>query len=188
MGCSGYFSQVIQSVADARLRIYLYHIPPVAQVGVPPAVVERLFKAYPATIAGVKDSSGDWANTEKLLALAPQGLAIFPGSEVFLLRGLRAGGAGCITAGANVNPGPIARVYREWRSPEADRLQAGIDRIRAIFQVRGNLIPQLKAVLAHYAQDPEWRTVRPPLVAMEDAGGLLRELEEAGFTMAGMSF
>jgi 4-hydroxy-tetrahydrodipicolinate synthase len=186
-GLFRYFSQVIQSVADARLRIYLYHIPPVAQVGVPPAVVERLFKAYPATIAGVKDSSGDWANTEKLLALAPQGLAIFPGSEVFLLRGLRAGGAGCITAGANINPGPIARVYREWRNPEADQLQAGIDRIRAILQARGNLIPQLKAVLAHYARDPEWSTVRPPLMALEDAGSLVRELEEAGFTMPGLS-
>jgi 4-hydroxy-tetrahydrodipicolinate synthase len=182
------YSEVIQRVGDARLKIFLYHIPPVAQVAVPPALVGRLLKAYPGTVVGVKDSSGDWANTRALLEYAPDGLTVFPGSELFLLQGLRAGAAGCITATANVNPGPIAEVHRRWREPGADALQAGIDRVRTIFQSHGPMIPALKAALAHFAQDPGWRTVRPPMVELEDAGALVADLRGAGFTLPGMPF
>jgi 4-hydroxy-tetrahydrodipicolinate synthase len=183
------YSEVIQRVGDARLRIYIYHIPPVSNVPVPVALVERLLKAYPGTIAGVKDSSGDWASTEALLALAPQGLSVFAGSEVFLLRNMRGGGAGCITAGANVNPAAIDQVFRRWRDPEAPALQAGIDRIRAILQAHGSMIPALKAVTAHFGQDPAWKTVRPPLVELDegDEQALLEDLREAGFAMPGLS-
>src|SRR6476619_162599 len=45
----------------------LYHIPPVAIVGITPKLVERLLKAYPNAVAGMKDSSGDWNNTKMFL-------------------------------------------------------------------------------------------------------------------------
>jgi len=66
-GLYRHFSEVVQRVGDARLRIYLYHIPPVAIVGITPKLVERLLKAYPTAIAGMKDSSGDWNNTKTFL-------------------------------------------------------------------------------------------------------------------------
>jgi dihydrodipicolinate synthase/N-acetylneuraminate lyase len=44
----------------------------------------------------------------------------FPGSESFLLAAMRNGGAGCISATANVNPAAIDRLYREWQKPDAD--------------------------------------------------------------------
>ena len=66
-GLYRYFSEVVQRVGDARLRIYLYHIPPVAIIGITPRLVERLLKAYPNAIAGMKDSSGDWNNTKTFL-------------------------------------------------------------------------------------------------------------------------
>ena len=50
-GLYRYFSDVVQRVADARLRIYLYHIPPVAVVGITPRLVKRLLKACPSAIA-----------------------------------------------------------------------------------------------------------------------------------------
>jgi len=182
------YSEVIQRVGDARLRIWLYHIPPVSAVPIPPALVERLLKAYPGTIAGVKDSGGDWANTAALLEYAGLGLEVFAGSEVFLLRTMRAGGAGCITAGANVNPAAIDQVFRRWREPEAEALQAGIDRVRTILQSHGPMIPALKAVVAHFAGDPAWRTVRPPLEELPEnqAGALVRDLLAAGFAMPGL--
>jgi 4-hydroxy-tetrahydrodipicolinate synthase len=182
------YSEVIQRVGDARLRIYLYHIPPVSNVPITVALVERLLKACPGTIAGVKDSSGDWGNTEALLAYAGLGLDVFAGSEVFLLRNMRGGGAGCITAGANVNPAAIDQVYRRWREPGAAALQAGIDRIRDILQAHGPMIPALKAVTAHFAKDPAWRTVRPPLVELSEdqEQALLTDLVEAGFGMPGL--
>src|SRR5437016_2211210 len=66
-GLYRYFSEVVQRVGDARLRIYLYHIPPVAVVGITTGLVERLLKDYPKVIAGMKDSSGDWNNTKTFL-------------------------------------------------------------------------------------------------------------------------
>jgi dihydrodipicolinate synthase/N-acetylneuraminate lyase len=66
-GLYRYFSEVVQRVGDARLKIYLYHIPPVAVVGITTGLVERLLAAYPNAIAGMKDSSGDWNNTRMFL-------------------------------------------------------------------------------------------------------------------------
>jgi 4-hydroxy-tetrahydrodipicolinate synthase len=183
------YSEVIQRVGDARLRIYLYHIPPVSGVAISVPLVERLLKAYPGTIAGVKDSGGDWEHTSALLGYAAQGLEVYAGSEVFLLRTLRGGGAGCITAGANVNPAAIDRVFRHWDEPSAEALQAAIDRVRVILQSHGPMIPALKAVTAHFAGDPAWRTVRPPLVELPGAQtqALLDDLMGAGFAMPGLA-
>src|SRR5438552_17197684 len=113
-GLYRYFSEVVQRVGDTRLKIYLYHIPPVAIVGITPKLVERLLKAYPNTIAGMKDSSGDWNNTKTFLdAFARGGFDVFVGSESFLLANLRNGGAGTISATANVNPAAIHKLYAQ---------------------------------------------------------------------------
>jgi 4-hydroxy-tetrahydrodipicolinate synthase len=183
------FSEVIQRVGDDRLQLYLYHIPPVAQVPITLGLIERLLKAYPKAVAGVKDSSGDWNNTKAMIdAFAKQGFEVFAGSEVFLLRNMRAGGVGCITAGANVNPHGIDRVYRGWQSAEAEALQAGIDKVRQILQSQTSMIPALKACIAHYAADPDWVTVRPPLVeqALEERAKMVSDLLAAGFDMPGI--
>ena len=122
-GLYRYFSEVVQRVGDARLRIYLYHIPPVAIVGITPRLVERLLKAYPNAIAGMKDSSGDWNNTKIFLdAFAgencPSGsdFDVFVGSETFLLANMRNAGAGTISASANVNPAAINALYQSAKS------------------------------------------------------------------------
>ena len=183
------FSEVIQRVGDDRLQLYLYHIPPVAQVGITLGLIERLLKAYPKSVAGVKDSSGDWNNTKAMIdAFAKQGFEVFAGSEVFLLKNMRAGGVGCITAGANVNPHGIDRVYRGWQSAEAEALQADADKVRQILQSQVSMIPALKAAIAHYAQDADWMTVRPPLVEMtvEQRAKMVSELLAAGFEMPGI--
>jgi 4-hydroxy-tetrahydrodipicolinate synthase len=183
------FAEVIERVGDDRLRVYLYHIPPVAQVGLGPALVERLLRAYPGIVAGMKDSSGDLANTKRMLELfAGEGFDVFVGSERFLLEGLRGGGAGCITATANVNPGAIDRLFREWRTPAAERLQEDVNAIRSAIE-RRPVIPALKAVLAHHAADPEWLTVRPPLVELPAAEreSLLAELGARGLELPGIA-
>ena len=118
-GLYRYFSEVVQRVGDARLKIYLYHIPPVAIVGITPKLVERLLAAYPNAIAGIKDSSGDWNNTKTFLDAfavragpAVSGFDVFVGSESFLLANMRNEGAGTISATANVNPGAIDALYQ----------------------------------------------------------------------------
>ncbi len=184
-GLFRFFAEVVERVGDARLRVYLYHIPPVAHVGFGPKLVERLLKAYPRMIAGMKDSSGDLAHTRTMLELfAKDGFDVFVGSERFLLAGLRGGGVGCITATANVNPGAIDRLYRAWRSPDAERLQEEANAVRGAVE-KAPVIPGLKAIVAQFAGDPEWLPVRPPLSALAPAqrDALLAELRALGFTM-----
>ena len=179
------FAEVIERVGDARLQLYLYHIPPVAQVPISLALIGRLLKAYPGAVAGIKDSSGDWNNTKAVLdAYANSDFDVFAGSEVFLLDTMRAGGKGCITATGNVNPGPIHRVYENWQKPEADALQAGISATRAILH-KYPMIAALKAVVGHWGRDPDWATVRPPLVELTagEQRSLVAELTAAGFDM-----
>jgi 4-hydroxy-tetrahydrodipicolinate synthase len=182
------FSEVIERTGDERLRLYLYHIPPVSNVAITLELIERLLKRYPGIVAGAKDSSGDWNNTKAMLdRFKDAGFDVFPGSEVFLLDGLRAGGKGCITATGNVNPGAIDGVYRNWRGPEADKLQAGITATRKIVQ-KVPMIPALKAITAHFGNDPQWRTVRPPLTELtpEQDKQVITELKAAGFSMPGL--
>ena len=182
------YAEVIERVADPRLRIYLYHIPPVSQVPITLALIERLLDRYPGTIAGIKDSSGDWANTSAMLErFQPRGFDVFAGSETFLLATLRAGGAGCISATANVNPAAIARLAQSWRGPDADAQQGALDRVRQTFQ-RFPMIPALKAAVAQFADDPSWATVRPPLVALPDEQrrALADALNSIGFDMPGL--
>ena len=183
------FAEVIERVGDERLQVYLYHIPPVSQVSISLNLIEKLLAKYPGSIAGVKDSSGDWSNTKAMLdQFKDAGFDVFPGSEVFLLDGLRAGGKGCITATGNVNPGPISDVYKSWNTGRADALQAGITATRKIMQ-KVPMIPALKAVTAHFGNDPQWRTVRPPLTELtpEQEKQVITELKAAGFSMLGLA-
>lgn len=183
------FAEVIERVGSAQLRVYLYHIPPVAQVPVTLGVTERLLKAYPKQVVGLKDSSGDWSNTKAFLdAFGPSGFDVFVGSEGFLLRNMQHGGRGCISATANVNPGAIAHLYETWRTPEAESQQTRLAEIRDSF-AKLPMIPALKTAIAHYTNDPEWGTVRPPFLplAAEQAKGLVSDLQKKGFAMPGIS-
>jgi 4-hydroxy-tetrahydrodipicolinate synthase len=188
-GLYRHFSEVVQRVGDSRLRIYLYHIPPVAVVGITTGLVERLLKACPNAIAGMKDSSGDWNNTRTFLdAFAKSGFDVFVGSESFLLANMRNGGVGTISATANVNPAAIHKLYTEWKNADADEQQAKLNVTRDAFGKKYLMIGALKQGIAIYANDPAWATVRPPLVELtvEQAKSLAAELKQIGFTMPGL--
>jgi 4-hydroxy-tetrahydrodipicolinate synthase len=182
------FAEVIERVGSSSLRIYLYHIPPVSQVGISLDLIERLVRAYPDTVVGVKDSSGDWDNTNAMLERCWDDFRVFAGAETFLLQNMRKGGAGCISATANINPAAIDHLYREWQSAEAEGLQRELDEIRETAMAYP-MIPALKATVAHFSNDAQWRTVRPPLVALADdqCSALVTSLLKKGFDMPGLN-
>ena len=190
-GLYRYFSEVAQRVGDRCLKIYLYHIPPIAIVGITPRLIERLLKAYPNSIAGMKDSSGDWNTTKTFLdAFSKDGFDVFVGSESFLLANMRNGGAGTISATANVNPAAIHKLYKEWNTTDtdhADQQQAKLNVARGMFSSIKfpSMIATLKQAIAMYRNDPAWTRMRPPLVELttEQAKLLAADLRTIGFTM-----
>ena len=165
------FAQAIDRTGEGRLRVYLYHIPQVSQVGIPLRLIERLLKAYPGVVTGIKDSSLELEHTRALLRAFP-GFEVFVGTEKFLLATLREGGAGCITATANVNAPAIARAFRE----RSEAQQREIDVVREAFE-KLPLIAALKEAIARRTGDARWRAVRPPLVELApDQQASLKEM------------
>ncbi len=183
-GLFRFFAEVIEEIGDEELKVYLYHIPPVAQVGFPLSLIARLRKEFPNTVVGLKDSSGDWANTKAILEAFP-GFEVFPGSEVFLLDGLRNGAAGCISATANVAARSIRNLFDNWQGPDADALQGQVTAVRKAIQAYP-MIPVLKALVAHYREDPGWADVRAPFTEMpaDEAAKAIADLAEThGFKL-----
>jgi 4-hydroxy-tetrahydrodipicolinate synthase len=179
------FATVIDAVADERLRVYLYHIPPVSQVPITRGLIARLLDKYPGIVAGMKDSSGDWNNTKAMLEeFAPRGFNVFAGSETFLLATLRGGGGGCITATGNVNPAAIVQLFKTWRHDGADAQQAKLDATRAVF-AKFPMIPAMKAAIAWKSGRKDWCYVRPPLVELnaEQQQQLQQALDAVKFEM-----
>ena len=174
------FAEVIERVGESDLRVFLYHFPRLSGVPITGGLIALLVDAFPEVVAGVKDSSGDWSNTRMMLDRFPR-LAIFPGSEVFLLDGLRAGGAGCITATSNVNAAGARAVFDAWSegrdaTDTADAAQAAATAVRRAID-RHPGIPAQKYLIAHHRNDPAWRAVRPPMTALTDDAG--RDLLDA---------
>jgi 4-hydroxy-tetrahydrodipicolinate synthase len=184
-GLFAFYSEAVQRIGSPALRIYLYHIPPVAQVPISLSLIERLLKAYPGTIAGIKDSSGDWSNTKAMLDSFDD-FAVFAGSEAFLLDTMRNGGAGCISATANINPAAIHNVYANWQADDADARQKAITEFR--MAIAGfPMIPALKAAIAEVTGDEGWVRMRPPLVDLdaEKRVALRDVMEQFDFQMPG---
>jgi 4-hydroxy-tetrahydrodipicolinate synthase len=170
-GLFRYFEELITRIgADAR--IYLYHIPPIAIVGISVDLVIRLREAFPEQIVGIKDSSGDWDNTRELLGI--DGLVVYPGSELRLIDALELGAPGCISATANTNAAAIAAVIRAHAEGDVDRaigLHAEVVRYRIALLEKYAPIPAQKRLLAMRSGDTRWANVRPPLTAMAETDG-----------------
>jgi 4-hydroxy-tetrahydrodipicolinate synthase len=180
------FAEVIERVGDQRLKVLLYHIPQVSGVPITLGLIERLITRYPQTIAGLKDSSGDLNYSKAAIDRFP-GFRVYAGSDALLLATLKHGGAGCISATANVNPQAIVRLRQDWRGEKAEEAQARLTQIRKTFEGYP-MIAALKSAAAHYGEHPEFATVRPPLTALTEGqrNELVKKLSAHNFAMPGL--
>ena len=165
------FDQVIQQVGNSGLKVYLYHFPQMSGVAFSNPVVERLLAAYPDTIVGMKDSSGDWAHMEHVARAFP-GFRVFAGTERYLLDMLKAGGAGCITATANVTAPLAGAVFARWQAEDVQALQDRLTTVRAAIEIYP-AIPALKCVMAEMTGRTTWLNLRPPLAPLHDDEAIL---------------
>ncbi len=187
-GLYAFYSEVIERVGSADLGLWLYHIPQMTGVAIPHDLIEMLIKRYPDTVLGIKDSSGDWPNTEAMLTRFP-GFGIFPSSEGVLVKAMRLGASGCITASGNINAAGIRSLVDHWQAPDADERQKPVAMVRDVFS-KFPLIPAAKAVLAHKLGQPGLAKVRPPLsqLTSEQTTDLLGKLDAAGLAFAPAAF
>ncbi len=112
-------------VADAcKLPAMVYNIPGFTGVNVDAPTMARLMKAG---VLGAKDSSGNEENLMGYIDAAGPDNCILVGSDPLILKGLRRGAKGCISAPSNAGLPLIARLFAAHRAGDAvlaDQLQA----------------------------------------------------------------
>jgi 4-hydroxy-tetrahydrodipicolinate synthase len=155
------YAQLIETIDDPRLRIFVYDIPQQTGHKMSLDFLSRLYTAFKGTIVGVKNSSGDWPAMEAACRELP-GFKVFAGTEQFLLPTLRAGGPGCISATANVTSGKLAEIVAQWQTDRADALQDAATKTRLMLQ-KFPAVPALKEIMAQATGRAQWRRLRPPL-------------------------
>ena len=157
-GLYRWFSEVVEAMGDASCDVLLYQIPSMTSVGLSHELIARLAAAFPRVVTGVKDSSGDWPYTEKLIR-GRGALKVFVGHDGQVSRGVHAGSSGSIAGSANLLPRVIhAIVHKGEDHPEIGTL---IDEVLSY-----PVIPAVKALIAHRTGVPGWAAVRPPLSPM----------------------
>jgi 4-hydroxy-tetrahydrodipicolinate synthase len=166
-----WYSAFLSGLAADGPGIILYHIPQLTAVAVSAEAVAALVGRFGKRILGVKDSSGDWSNTEELLRRFPE-LTILIGDERLLARGAGLGAAGSISGVANLRPDLLNAVLAS--AKQDDRIDALVEAI-----LRYPVTPAVKALVAHGSGDSAWLRTRPPLQALRaaDAAALAQEFD-----------
>lgn len=167
-GLFRFYAEVIEGVGRDALRVILYHIPPIAQIGISLDLTHRLREAFPGVVVGVKDSSGK-IDSMKAFASAFEDFSVFAGADPFMLPLLQEGGAGCITSSSNLIGRHLRVVFDNWfDATQSDRVAAAQGRINAWRDLSNAYVqlPTIKAMLARRRNHPGWTRVRPPLVEL----------------------
>lgn len=157
------YAQTIEAVGAIELGVYLYHIPQMSGVPIGLSLIERLLKAYPGTIRGLKDSAGKWEYAAEVIAAFPE-IATYSASESMIVDNAATGGAGCISASSNVNAAGIRRLIDGLGGTEEAALLEKVSAVRRIFEGLP-LIPAIKAAAALQHGDDSFARLRPPFVA-----------------------
>lgn len=184
-GLFAYYSEIIQRLGGSP-KLYFYNFPQQSAVPITINLIERVLRAHPGAVGGVKDSTGDWSNTKSYIdQFAADGFEVYCGDDGHLLQVLKAGGAGSISAASNVSGALNAVVYANWDKPEAAEAQRTLAAMRgAVTSVP--LIPGLKALVARHTGEAGWENIRPPHVKLtaEQQAKLFSAFDACGVTLA----
>lgn len=145
--------------ADARARFVLYHIPQVTSVPLSFDLVTGLKAAFPERVLAIKDSSGNWDNSRRLLEHG--GIPVMIGDERLLHRAMPLGAVGSICGMANLHPARMRAIYDTGHEDAA--LTQEVDVI-----VSRPFIAALKLIMAQTTGHAGWERVRSPLAVLRD--------------------
>jgi 4-hydroxy-tetrahydrodipicolinate synthase len=160
-GLFSWFSAVFQQLGSKARDVIVYNIPSVTMVEISVDLVARLRTAFPSIIAGVKDSSGNWSYSERLLNEHAD-LAIMIGDERHLARGTQMGGQGAISGLANVLGAEVRAMAVDGK--EDHRVTDLVN-----FILKFPVTPSVKVLVARTTGNSVWLNVRPPLVKVTAA-------------------
>ena len=175
-GLAAYFLPILDAV---DLPVLLYNIPQMTAVPITDALLHRL--AGHPRLAGIKDSAGDWPRTHEFITQYPN-LQTFAGSDYLASQCFLAGGAGCVSGGANPFPEILVAVRDAFQSgdPAATAAaQARLDQMLDIL-VSYPFVGASKSVLARRGMPR--MGVRPSLVSLtpDQESTMLAEFQAAG--------
>ena len=156
-GLLAYIEAIVNATAQRPIPLYLYHFPAQSGLAWHIALVRRLLDRWADRIVGLKDSSGDLAYAREVAAVRAN-FCVFPSSEAVLMEARSGVFAGCVSATANLNADLCAQA---WRTGSDAALATAIA-IRKLFDGK-QLVPGVKALLAHVHGEESWARVKPPL-------------------------
>ena len=166
-GLYRYFAQLIESVGDDRLRVYLYHFPQMSATPIPVDVAVRLKKEFGPVVAGLKDSSGDMSQA-LAFADATGGVDgdfdVYPSSEALLFEGLDGGCAGIISGSTNA----FANYVQKGRADGPDSEAFALVKDARATASKYPLMAAMKQMEAWRTGDDSWIRMAPPLVPLSD--------------------
>jgi 4-hydroxy-tetrahydrodipicolinate synthase len=162
-GLIDYIETIVAATSANPVPLYLYHFPAQSGLSWRVGLIKRLLDRVGGRLVGLKDSSGDMAYAREVGEIGG-GFAVFPSTEAVLLEARAGSFAGCISATANLNADLCAKA---WRSGDRRALDEAVA-IRKLFEGK-QLVPGVKALIAHIRNDADWSRVQPPLVVYTSA-------------------
>ncbi|MDP6887371.1 MAG: dihydrodipicolinate synthase family protein [SAR324 cluster bacterium] len=172
-----YYSELISSVDDSRLRIIFYNFPKLSGYNFSTEILQEFKERFGDIAAGIKDSSGNWENMLSITKNVPN-FMVYSGTETLLLNILREGGAGCITASANLLAPECQLVYQAWRNDQqntAEQVQKELNVLRKALESY-QFVSELKGLMAEHTGSEHWQEMLPPFIPLLPSQ--VRELSE----------
>jgi 4-hydroxy-tetrahydrodipicolinate synthase len=112
-----------KAIADAvDIPIIIYNIPGRTAVNLEVHTMARLVEDCP-NIIGVKESNKDFEHVNRVLLYCGRDFLLFSGIELLCYPMLAIGGAGSISATANVVPEKVAQMHNAWFEGDIKRAQ-----------------------------------------------------------------
>ena len=125
------YAHYAELAAAVDLPIVMYNMPARTGNNIAPDTVARLSKVD--GIVGIKDSSGNFDNMKQYIELTDtETFSVLSGNDALILWNLLAGGAGGITAVANIYPEVMVSIYRYFQQGDLEAAKKAQDSIRPI--------------------------------------------------------
>ncbi|MBC3993788.1 dihydrodipicolinate synthase family protein, partial [Streptomyces sp. AC563] len=152
------------------LPLVAYNVPSRTAVDIAPDTVRRLFTDFD-NFVGVKETTKDFEHFSRVLHACGRELLVWSGIELLCLPLLALGGAGFVSAVANLAPTAVARMYELWEAGDHEAARELHYRLHPLVDL---LFVETNPAPAKWVLEQQGRIashhVRPPLTPPTEDG------------------